>query len=110
MRKKTKVAVGLAGTVLLFMAAVLPNFIRARSAKATNPCMNNLRQIDGAKQQWALENSKSTNDTPLWDALRPYLGRGTNGVMPMCPEGGTYTLGRVGEAPRCSLHPANILP
>src|SRR6266705_5770531 len=61
-------------------------------------CINNLRQIDGAKQQWALENHKTTNDMPIWEDVRPYF---KNGIA--CPQGGTYILGRVDEPPRCSI-------
>jgi len=62
-----------------------------------NACVNSLRQLDGAKQQWVLENHKTTNDVPAWQDLLPYLRQ-----KPVCPEGGTYILGRVGELPRCS--------
>jgi hypothetical protein len=78
-------------------------FAHARSTKATNVCLNNLRQIDGAKEQWALENHKTENDTPSWDDIRVYLGRGDKGEILVCPNGGRYILGRVGELPRCSL-------
>ena len=84
-------------------AVVLPAFIRARTTSASNACVNNLRQIDAAKQQWMLENGKTTNDIPSWDAIRPYLGRGPEGEVPRCPQGGTYILGRAGEPPRCSI-------
>lgn len=72
-------------------------------------CVNNLRLYDSAKQQWALENKKQATDTPTEDDLRPYLGRGANGEMPTCPDGGTYTIGAVGEKPTCS-NPSHVLP
>lgn len=80
-------------------------FIAARSTKAANPCVNNLRQIEGAKQQWALENHKVTNDIPVWDDILPYLRE-----KPVCPDGGTYTLGRVGERSTCSIGGSHALP
>jgi len=83
----------------------IPNFIRARSTPATNACANNLRQFDGAKQQWALNNRQTKDDTPTWDDLCPYLGGYPDRGMPTCPQGGVYTLGRVGEPPRCSIGP-----
>lgn len=96
---------------IAFLAVTIPNFIRARSTSASNPCVNNLRLIDGAKQQWALENGKTTNDTPTWADIQPYLGRGPQGEIPKCPQGGTYILGRVGEPPRCSIGgPKHSLP
>jgi DNA repair exonuclease SbcCD ATPase subunit len=80
-----------------------------QAVRAQNACVNNLRLIDAAKQQWALENKKQTTDTPAWDDLKPYLGRGPNGEMPSCPSGGTYTVGTVGERPTCSV-PGHALP
>jgi hypothetical protein len=103
MKKGTKVGIGFAALVSALIVLAVPGFIRARTVKATNACLNNLRQIDGAKQQWALENDKTDNETASWDGILPYLGRGTNiGPKPSCPDGGTYILGRVGETPRCS--------
>ena len=103
MTKKTKIAVGFATFVAALI--VVPNFFHARVTKATNACLNNLRQIDGAKQQWALENNGKPNDILSWDAIRPYIGRGTNYVKTLaCPDGGTYILGRIGEDPKCSFH------
>jgi sensor domain CHASE-containing protein len=67
-------------------------------------CLNNLRLFDSAKQQWALERSKTTNDYPTWDDMRAYLGRGSNGQLPECPIHGVYRLGRVGEKTSCSIH------
>ena len=65
-----------------------------------NACINNLRQIDGAKQQWALENKKPDN-TLVGDVnITPYL---PGNVMPTCPSGGTYTINAVGVAPTCSI-------
>jgi hypothetical protein len=74
-----------------------------------NVCLDNLRRIDGAKQQWALENKKLSTDTPAMEDLRPYLAKGPNGELPACPDGGTYTVGTVGERPTCSI-PGHALP
>jgi len=72
-------------------------------------CINRLRMIEGSKQQWMLENHKTTNDVPTWDDIRPYLNR--EGKIPSCPWGGTYTLGRMDEQPRCSIGgPSHTLP
>jgi len=61
-------------------------------------CFGNLRLIEGAKQLWALEQNKATNDIPAWDDLRSSLE-----AIPTCPSGGTYTIGSVGEPPICSI-------
>jgi hypothetical protein len=65
-------------------------------------CIQNLRMIEGAKEQWALENKKTTgaSTTGADIAIAAFI-RG--GMIPVCPGGGAYTLGRVGEAPRCTF-------
>src|SRR6201989_400484 len=69
----------------LLAAIAIPNFVRARTTAQQNACINNLRQIDGAKQQWALEKRASQTATPDITDIQPYLGRGTNGSAPTCP-------------------------
>ena len=71
-----------------------------------NACINNLRQIDGAKQQWALEKNKSGDDVPTEKDLLPYL---TDGVFPTCPDGGTYSINNVDAVPTCTV-PDHVLP
>jgi HAMP domain-containing protein len=63
-------------------------------------CLNNLRQIDAAKQQWALENEKTVDAIPTAQDLAPYL---SGGIFPACPDGGIYTLNSVGDPPTCSI-------
>jgi hypothetical protein len=79
---------------------VIPNFIRARYETATNACINNLRQIESAKEQWKTENSKNDGDVATEADIKPYL---INGSLPKCPAGGAYTIGLVGEDPKCSI-------
>ena len=98
----------------LMMAIAIPNFVQARTTAQANACINNLRQIDAAKNEWALENSK-TNGTPVTEAdIKPYVKLDASGNLSKCPAGGTYTIGRVGELPTCSLGttvtPAHVLP
>ena len=57
-------------------AIAIPNFIKARETAQRNACINNLRQIDAAKQQWALENGKKDGDVPTRSDLAPYLRGG----------------------------------
>ena len=83
--------------VLVVAAVVLPAFIRARNTSASNACVNHLHQIAGAKEQWAIENHKATNDVVSWNDIKPYLW---HEEVPKCSDGGTYILGRVGESPR----------
>lgn len=91
------VAVAAVGPAVLAGIAI-PNFVRAREVSQRNACINNLRQLDAAKQQWALETGKTGTSMPAMDDLRPYL----NGRI-ACPAGGYYTLRSVAEPPTCSI-------
>ena len=70
-----------------------------------NTCINNLREIDAAKQQWALEKNATLDAVPTVKDLLPYL---KNGVFPACPDGGTYSINSVEELPSCSV-PGHVL-
>ena len=101
MSKKSTFVVLTATVVMVFVALLVPPLLRSRSKPSTVPCVAQLKVIDGAKQQWAAENHKATNDVPTWDDLRPYFG--SFGTRLTCPAGGSYTIGPVGEDPRCSI-------
>jgi chromosome segregation ATPase len=65
-----------------------------------NACINNLRIIDAAKQQWALEKNQTATAVPTAEDLLPYL---KDGVFPSCAAGGLYSINAVGEVPTCSI-------
>lgn len=90
----------------LLAAIAIPNFVRARATSQMNACINNLRQIDAAKQQWALEKSKTADAIPTAPDLLPFF---KDGIFPVCPSGGSYTLNAVGELPSCSVA-GHVLP
>jgi len=69
-------------------------------------CINNLRLIDGAKQQWALEAQKPPGTLLTPANLTPYM---KSNALPVCPAGGVYTLNPVGLAPICNI-PGHALP
>ena len=108
MSKRIAIGVSITVLIILIAAALVSRFIRVRSTPSAAPCVNRLMVIDGAKKQWAIFNSKTADDVPTWQDLRPYLPDEwtnycwTNG-HPVCPAGGTYTVGRVGVHPTCSL-------
>jgi prepilin-type N-terminal cleavage/methylation domain-containing protein len=94
----------------LLAAIAIPNFVRARNTAQQNACINNLRQMDGAKQQWALENKKNDTDTPLSTDVAVYL---KGGLFPHCPASGTYSVNAVNTDPTCSkssLTSSHVLP
>jgi hypothetical protein len=84
------------------LAVVIPSFVAATLVRSSNACVNNLRQIDAAKQEWALENGK-TNGVVIESDIKPYIKLDSKGNIPKCPQGGAYTIGRLGEDPKCSI-------
>jgi len=95
----------------LLAAIAIPNFVRARTTSQMNACINNLRQIDGATQTWALEAKQAADAAVTYPDIQPYL---KNAVI--CPSGGTtfadsYTLTTVTNKPTCQKLPAtHMLP
>src|SRR3954462_14512905 len=85
----------------LLAAIAIPNFVKARAASQKNACIANLKQMDGAKATWALEQKKVVTDTPVDTDLfgsTQYIRD-----KPECPGGGTYSLDVVGNKVSCSL-------
>ena len=93
----------------LLAAIAIPNFVKSRSTAQMNTCINNLRQIDGAKQEWALEKGKTGTDSPAVSDIGPYLGRAgdTAGAGIVCPLdtaktfATSYTINVVNTPPTC---------
>ena len=97
----------------LLAAIAIPNFVRARTSSQTNACINNLRQIDGAIQQWALETKQGAGAAVVEANVTPYLKSAV--VCPSAGAGGTfassYTLTTVSNSPTCQIVPAtHVLP
>jgi prepilin-type N-terminal cleavage/methylation domain-containing protein len=92
--------------IALLAAIVIPNLIRAGARSQATSCINNLRQIDTAIQQFSVEGGKHVGDTVNYpDDLTPYIKLNRQGQIPPCPSGGSYTLNTVGTVPSalCSI-------
>jgi prepilin-type N-terminal cleavage/methylation domain-containing protein len=100
----------------LLAAIAIPNFVKARATSQANACINNLRQIDAAANQFALENKKTSGSPITWPTdLTPYIKLNTGVSIPGCPANGDYsTPFTVGNTPSCTLGstvtPAHVLP
>ena len=77
--------------------------MRARLKAQQNACINNLRQIDAAVNELALETHLTTGATVALTSLTPYIKLNSAGSIPPCPAGGSYSLSLVGTNPVCSL-------
>jgi hypothetical protein len=103
MSRKSKILIFSFGVVAAAFIA-LYHFAATNKRTAKVPaCHYNLMQLEICKFDWAGDYNKTTNDTPTWDDLRTYFPDGWSNSIPVCPAGGTYILGRVGELPRCSI-------
>lgn len=89
----------------ILMAIAVPNFIRSRETSRRNSCIANLKKMDGAKEQWAMDNRAAAGSAvTMADIATTYLKCPATG--PECPAGGTYTVDAVGVNPSCSLSAA----
>jgi hypothetical protein len=123
-RRSPLVFVIVLAVIAILVLIFVPNFVREPWTSPANACINNLREIDGAKEEWMLKHNAKTNDIVTLDDIKPYLvpygepngfiKLDANGNLPKCPAGGIYTIGRIGEPPTCSLgatvDPHHILP
>src|SRR5215469_9047443 len=75
----------------LLAAIAIPNFVKARTTSQQNACINNLRQLDGAAQQWALETKQASGANVNLSQCKPYVKLDSTGNIPACPAGGTYS-------------------
>ena len=92
----------------LLAAIAVPSFLQARETSRKNACINNLRQIDGAKEQWALANDKSGTVTVAMSSLvgsSNYIK-----ASPVCKAGGAYSVGALDTAPSCDYGNGHALP
>jgi prepilin-type N-terminal cleavage/methylation domain-containing protein len=99
----------------LLAAIAIPNFVKARATSQQNACINNMRQITAAVNEWALETGQTSGSANCASALgagtvaetdlSPYIQLNSSSSIPPCPAGGTYTVADVGVLPQvtCSL-------
>src|ERR1035437_11100820 len=89
----------------LLASIAIPNFVKARTTAQMNACISNLRMIDGAIQQWALDTKQGDTATVTAADILPYL---KNSVT--CPSGGktfadSYSVTAGQARPACRKQP-----
>lgn len=89
----------------ILLAIAVPNFMKARATSRAKSCISNLKQIDAAKEQWAMDNNASTGDTVTWTDIKgpsAYIKSADSNAL-TCPEGNTaYTINVIGTDPQCN--------
>ena len=117
MKSKTSFTSGFTLVEIMIVVAIIgllasiavPNFVKSRQQAQKIACINNLRQIDGAKQLWVLETKAAATTVPGPGDIQTYLGRGTAATAPVCPAdsaqtfASSYDPGDVSAAPRCLI-------
>lgn len=106
----TLIEIMIAVTIIGMLAAIsIPAFARARKTSQRSACISNLRQLSGAKQQWAIENFEPVTAAPTPVELDPYIKGGTAAVT--CPADSTksfatsYGINDVATEPVCNIFP-----
>lgn len=99
-RAFTLVEIMVVVAIIAMLATIaVPLYIRSVEQSRKQACINNLRQIDGAKDRFAIESKKARGDPVYWDDIYPYF------IKPgdiECPAGGTYQVNPVGIDPECA--------
>jgi prepilin-type N-terminal cleavage/methylation domain-containing protein len=99
----------------ILLAIAVPNFVKARESSRTKACVANLKQIQSAKEQWAMDNRQPGTAAPAAGVL---YGTGNYipgpAAGPVCPaNNAAYTIGTVDTNPTCSYfatNPEHVLP
>lgn len=103
MKSKAAMAVFMFLLGYFIFVILIPGFVAVKYVSNRNDCVNNLRQLQAAKNEWALENGIANGTLVAANDITPYIQLDSRGQLPKCPAGGTYILGRVGEDVKCSI-------
>ena len=99
------------GEIVKVKAGYARNYLLPQGL-ATLATKGNLKQIESAKEQWAMDTKAATTATPAMTDLTPNYVKST----PLCPSSGTYTIGAMSASPTCSIggtagqYNAHVLP
>jgi hypothetical protein len=95
------------GVLVLGVAIIVPNLLPPRVVNSRNACVADLEYLQRMKKEWAARVNAPGDAIPTMGDL---FGTNWTEYVPRCPAGGTYTIGKVSENPRCSIGPpAHVL-
>lgn len=98
--------------IALLATIAIPNYVKARASSQQNACINNMRQLTAAVNEWALETGQESGSSACAGPastysqyLSPFIELNSNSSIAPCPAGGTYTVGDIGTPAQvsCSL-------
>ena len=87
----------------IIIAIAVPTWVKQRALSRQRSCQENLRKINGAKEEWAMENKQPTTAVPVWENLVAADGSGYLKRQPFCPGGGDYAINAVNVDATCTI-------
>ena len=63
--------------IALLASIAVPNFMRARKRSQATKIMEDLRQLDAATDEYAIETNRTSGMNPIWGDLKNYIKTGT---------------------------------
>jgi prepilin-type N-terminal cleavage/methylation domain-containing protein len=85
----------------ILVGLAFPNYLKSRTQARKQLCIENLSQIESAKQIWGVEHGKKDGDVPTQDEI---VGAGLYmKKLPVCPAGGVYDFAAVGSTATCTI-------
>ena len=90
--------------IAIALSIAIPNFFRMSKISKATVCINNMKKIAAAIDQWAIDNNISSGTEITADDETAICQNYLRGPKPVCPSSGKYTLSPIGGNPqiRCS--------
>ena len=85
--------------IAILLSIAMPNYLRSGQTAAKTVCINNLRKIDAAIDQWANDRNIQPGVIPS-DSQEEEIYGYIDGGKPKCPSGGEYVIYRFGDKPQ----------
>ncbi len=97
--------------IALLAAIAVPNFLRSRKRSQATQILEDLRIIDSAVDQYAIETNKNSVTLPVWADIQPYIKNGTRLYTSAGTDilGNAFTIGSVDTAPKVNNATYNAL-
>jgi prepilin-type N-terminal cleavage/methylation domain-containing protein len=95
----------------LLAAIAIPSFVKSRDTTRKNTCISNMRLLDSAKEQFAIDQNTPPDGTVAMTNLLEYL---KGGEEPICPQGTnvyftSITVSNVPTCPNVSTYADHVL-
>ena len=87
--------------IAVLLAIAIPNYLKTSTASTKTICINNLKQIDAAIEQWAADHSIEPGTVPTAEQESQIYSY-VEGRAPKCPSSGKYILNAFASKPQVS--------